>query len=145
MEAGAAQGAAPVAASGAAVAAPTSAPSPQYTPPPPPAMPQPPMMADGGETPSGASSSGFGGKVKEFFSDINILDVAISAFIVGGVLYAVHYYKFMIALEKSGYADLSTRVQRLESQMAAAKKSAEMNATGNGKMPMRRKRALVTL
>lgn len=143
MEAGAAS-AAPVAGAGTAVATPPPAPSPQYTPPPPPMMPQQPMMAEGGETPSSGSSS-FSGKVKDFFSDINILDVAISAFIVGGVLYAVHYYKFMIMLEKSGYADLSTRVQRLESQMASAKKSAEMNATG-GKMPMRNKRrGLVTL
>lgn len=123
--------------------APAPAPSPQYTPPPTPAPMPSPMMAEGGDVGGGGSSSN---KFKEFFSDINILDVAIAAFIVGGVLYAVNYYKFMIMMEKSGYSDLSTRVQRLESQLAAAKKTAEANAAGNGKMPMRnRRRALVTL
>lgn len=128
--------------------APAAAPSPQYNPPTPPPAPAPaPVMAEGGELGgSGSSGGGFGSKIKDFFSDINILDVAVSAFIVGGVLYAVHYYKFMMMMEKSGYADLSSRVQKLESQMAAAaKKSSEMNAAGNGKMPMRKKRALVTL
>lgn len=123
--------------------APAPAPSPQYTPPPTPAPMPSPMMAEGGDVGGGGSASN---KFKEFFSDINILDVAIAAFIVGGVLYAVNYYKFMIMMEKSGYSDLSTRVQRLESQLAAAKKTAEANAAGNGKMPMRnRRRALVTL
>lgn len=138
---------------GAPIPTPPAGGSPMYNPPPPPMPPAPapaapaatPVMAEGGTTGSGGGS-GFTGKVKEFFSDINLLDVAISAFIVGGVLYAVHYYKFMMMMEKTGYADLSTRVQRLESQMAAAKKNAEANAAGNGRMqPMRRKRALVTL
>ena len=135
----AAPAAAPVAA--APVAA---APSPMYTPPPPPMPPAAPAMADGGAVEGGGgSSSGIGGKIKEFFDDINILDVTISAFIVGGVLYAVHYFKFMMMMEKAGYADLSAKIQKIESQMAAAKKSAEANATGNG--GMRRKRALMSL
>jgi len=134
------EGAAPAA----AVVAPAApAASPQYNPPPVPAPAAPmPTMAEGGDLGGG---SGGGNKFKEFFSDINILDVAISAFIVGGVLYAVHYYKFMMMLEKTGYADLSARVQKMESAMAAAKKTAEANAAGSGKLPMRRKRALVTL
>lgn len=131
----AAQTAAPV-----AQAAPIAAPaSPQYTPPPIPAPPAP-IMADGGGVDSGGGSGG-GNKFTEFFSDINILDVAISAFIVGGVLYAVHYFKFMMMMEKTGYADLSAKVQKIEGQLAAAKKNAEQNATGNG---MRRKRALMS-
>lgn len=138
------EGAAPAAAGAAMpIPAPAPAPSPQYTPPPTPAPMPSPIMAEGGDVGGGGSSSN---PFKEFFSDINVLDVAIAAFIVGGVLYAVNYYKFMIMMEKSGYSDLATRVQRLESQLAAAKKSAEANAAGNGKMPMRnRRRALVTL
>jgi len=140
MEAAAAAAATPVAGAGAAMPSPAPVPSPQYTPPPAPAAPTP-MMEDGGSVAGGESN-----KIKEFFSDINVLDVAISAFIVGGVLYAIHYYKFMIMMEKSGYSDLSTRVQRLESQLAAAKKAAEVNAAGNAKNPMmRRKRALISL
>lgn len=119
--------------------------SPQYNPPPVPTPPAPaPMMAEGGDV-GGGNSGGVGNKFKEFFSDINILDVAVSAFIVGGVLYAVHYYKFMMMMEKTGYADLSARVQKMESAMAAAKRTAEANASGNGKLAMRRKRAFVTL
>jgi len=134
--------AAPVAGAGAAMPTPPPAASPQYTPPPTPQTSMP-MMADGGSVEDG---SGAANKIKEFFSDINVLDVAISAFIVGGVLYAIHYYKFMIMMEKTGYSDLSTRIQRLESQLAAAKKAAEMNAAGNAKSPMmRNKRALVSL
>jgi hypothetical protein len=38
------------------------------------------------------------GGIKEWFSDINIVDVAVSAVIVGAVLYTVHYYKFMMML-----------------------------------------------
>lgn len=110
--------------------------SPQYTPPPTPAPAA--SMEDGGSV----SKSN---PIKEFFSDVNLLDVAISAFIVGGVLYAVHYYKFMMLMEKTGYADLSTRIQRLESQVAAAKKSSDVNASGNGRRPMARKRALMSL
>jgi len=122
------------------IAAPIAAPaSPNYIPPPPPAPAPTATMEDGGSV--GGSSGG--NKFTEFFSDINILDVAISAFIVGGVLYAIHYYKFMMMMEKTGYADLSARIQKVESQIAAAnKKNAELNATGNG---MRKKRGLVSL
>lgn len=123
----------PVAEAGAAVApAAPAAPSPQYTPPPAPA----PTMAEGGAT------SG-GGGIKAFFSDINVLDVTISAFIVAAVLYSIKYHRYMMMLEKSGYADLSTRVQKLESAIAAAKRKAEANAAGNGKMV--KKRGLISL
>lgn len=123
-----------------AAAAPAPAASPNYTPPPT-NLPPTSMENGGGVEPS--SGGGGSNKFKEFFSDINLLDVAISAFIVGGVIYTIHYYKFMMLLEKTGYADLSTRVQKLESSMAAAKKNAEVNASGNGRM--KRKRALITL
>jgi len=122
-----------VAAPGAAVpAASVPAPSPQYTPPPP---PMPTATAAEGQKMSA------GGKFSEFFSDVNILDVTISAFIVGAVLYSIQYHKFMMMLEKTGYADLSTRVQKMESALEAAKKKSEMNAAGSQK----KKRRLITL
>ena len=133
MEA-AAQTAAPMATAGAAV--PPAAPSPNYIPPTPPA-PSTPMMADGGET------SGGGGGIKAFFSDVNVVDVTVSAFIVAAVIYSIQYHRYMMMIEKTGYADLSTRVQKLESSIEASKRKAEANAAGNGNM--RRKRALMSL
>jgi hypothetical protein len=47
----------------------------------------------------------------------------------------------MMMLEKTGYADLSTRVQKMESALEAAKKKSEMNAAGSQK----KKRRLITL
>lgn len=130
-----------VAAAGAPVAqAPApAAPSPQYVPPP----SNMPSMAEGGDVGGAAPRKNpFSG----FFADVNVLDVAISAFIVGAVIYSIQYHKFMILMEKTGYADLSTRINRAESEIAAVKKrtAAEANATGGGRFT-RRKRALVTL
>ena len=84
-----------------------------------------------------------GGGIKEWFSDINIVDVAVSAVIVGAVLYTVHYYKFMMMLEKSGYSDLNTKVSKLQSAVDAQK--AEMNASGNGKLDRQRRRPVMRL
>jgi hypothetical protein len=114
---------------GAAAPAPAPAPMPATAPAPMPAAPMP-MYADGGEM---GDSGKNGGDIKGFFNDINIVDIAISAFIVGGVIYAIQYYKFMMMIEKTGYADLSARVQKLESAAQAAKKIAEANASGNSK------------
>ena len=102
-------------------------------------MPQPTM---GDEI--GGGNGAFikkGGGIKEFFSDVNILDVTIAAFIVGGILYQIQYTRFMMMLEKSGYADLSTRIQKLESAMTAQK--AELNAAG--KMDKMRRRPLMRI
>ena len=107
-------------------AAPVAAPMPMAQNPPIPAAPVS-TMADGGDV--GGGDNG-GGGVKGFFKDINVLDVAISAFIVGGVIYAMQYYKYMMMLEKSGYTALSERLQKVESNLQAAKKTAEMNASG---------------
>ena len=94
-----------------------------------------PMYGEGGDI----GDSGGGGGIKGFFNDINIVDVAISAFIVGGVIYAIQYYKFMMMIEKTGYADLSARIQKLESAALAAKKTAEVNAAGSkGRRPVMR-------
>jgi hypothetical protein len=120
----------PMAGTPSAAAAPATPPLMAVQPPPmtPPATP---LMEKGGAT----SSGGFGGAIRNFFEDINIVDVVTSAFIVGGVLYAVHYFKFMMMMEKTGYADLNTRIQKIE---AANKKqeSATANATGNRRRPM---------
>jgi hypothetical protein len=97
-------------------------------------------MEDGGAV---GDAGGRKNPFKDFFSGINWIDTAISAFIIGSVLYVVYYHKQKLMLEKVGYTDLSTRVQRVETQLANAKKS-EMNATG-GRGTMRRKRSLVTL
>lgn len=106
----------------------TAAPAPMPAPAPAPMQAAPmPMYADGGEM----GDSGKSGGIKGFFEDINIVDVAISAFIVGGVIYAIQYYKFMMMIEKTGYADLSARIQKLESAAQAAKKVAEANASGS--------------
>lgn len=133
----------PEAAAGAATPAPAPAPAPAASPqyiPPPSNMPSP-QMADGGDVGGSAPRKN---PLKDFFADVNIVDVAISAFIVGAVIYSIQYHRFMIMMEKTGYADLSTRLNRVENDLAAAKKkSTEANATG-GKF-MRRKRALVTL
>ena len=133
----AAQTASPMANAGAAV--PPAAPSPNYTPPPPPA-PSASAMAEGGET-----SGGGGGGIKAFFSDVNVVDVTVSAFIVAAVIYSIQYHRYMMMIEKTGYADLSTRVQKLESSIEAAKRKAEANAAGSGKPNMSRRRALMTL
>ncbi len=112
--------------------------SPQYTPPP----SNTPMMAEGGDTSAPAPRKN---PLSGFFADINIIDVTISAFIVGAVIYSIQYHKFMMMMEKTGYADLSTRLNRVENDIASAKKKAsEANASG-GKGFIRRKRALVTL
>lgn len=102
---------------------------------------QPPMPMAAPPAPS--QSMGDGGAVikksggfRDFFEDINILDVTISAFIVAGVLYAVKYYRYMLMIEKTGYADLSTRLNKIESAWAA--KQAEMNAAGKMRQKGRR-------
>ena len=110
-----------------------SAPMPQAPPPMAQPMPQgtPPMGGApmGGMPNNGAYINNGGGGIKGWFKDINILDVTISAFIIGGIIYAVQYYRLMMTLEKTGYADVSSRMAKLESAIAAQK--AEMNASGN--------------
>lgn len=94
---------------------------------------QPPMPVAAPPMPSPSFEDGGAivekkGGIKEWFSDINIVDVTVSAFIVGAVLYTVHYYKFMMMLEKAGYADLNAKISKMQSAMDAQK--AEMNAAG---------------
>ena len=49
----------------------------------------------------------------------------------------------MMMLEKSGYADLSGKISKLQSAMDAQK--AEMNASGNNKLDRQRKRPVMRL
>jgi hypothetical protein len=122
-----------------------SAPMPQAPSPMAQPNPQAPMQMGGapmvGMANNGAYINNGGGGIKAWFKDINILDVTISAFIVGGIIYAVQYYRFMMMLEKTGYADLNSRIAKLESSIAAQK--AEMNASGN--MDRMRRRPVMRL
>jgi hypothetical protein len=79
-----------------APAAPAAQPSasPNYVAPAAP-MPQSPVMEDGGAVKSS-------NPIKNFFSDINVVDVTVSAFIVAAVIYSINYHKFMMMIEKTG-------------------------------------------
>jgi hypothetical protein len=91
-----------------------------------------PAMAEGGETASG-------GGIKAWFADINIVEVSVSALIVGVGIYAIQYFRLMMAMEKTAYNDVIERIGKLESAQLAAKKTAEVNASGSrGKRPVMR-------
>lgn len=104
--------------------------------PPPPMPPMNPNYAEGGEM--GGSKSN---PIKDFFSDINIVEAGILALGVATFLYAIYYYKFEMQLSKTGYADLNGRMQSLESDMKKAKQKAEASANGQNR-PSVRKRAM---
>ncbi len=109
--------------------APAAAPMPMAAPPP--AAPAP-AMAEGGETTSG-------GGIRGWFGDINVVEVSVSALIVGVGIYAIQYFRLMMAMEKSAYNDVIERIGKLESAALAAKKTAEVNASGSrGKRPVMR-------
>ena len=121
---------------------PPSAPAPQVPPmsaggmppqAPPPMPPMNPNYADGGEMGSGSKSN----PIKDFLSDINIVEAGLLALGVATFLYAIHYYKFEMQLSKTGYADLNGRMQKLESDMK--KKQAEANTNANGQGGIRAK------
>ena len=101
--------------------APAAAPMPMAAPAP--AAPAP-AMAEGGETSSG-------GGIKAGFADINIVEVSVSALIVGVGIYAIQYFRLMMAMEKTAYNDVIERIGKLESAQLAAKKTAEVNASGS--------------
>jgi hypothetical protein len=108
--------------------APAAAPMPMAAPVPTPA----PAMAEGGETTSG-------GGIRAWFGDINVVEVSVSALIVGVGIYAIQYFRLMMAMEKSAYNDVIERIGKLESAALAAKKTAEVNASGSkGRRPVMR-------
>jgi len=109
--------------------APAAAPMPMAAPPP--ASPAP-AMAEGGETTGG-------GGIRAWFGDINVVEVSVSALIVGVGIYAIQYFRLMMAMEKSAYNDVIERIGKLESAALAAKKTAEVNASGSrGRRPIMR-------
>ena len=108
--------------------APAAAPMPMAAPAPTPA----PAMAEGGETTGG-------GGIRGWFGDINVVEVSVSALIVGVGIYAIQYFRLMMAMEKSAYNDVIERIGKLESAALAAKKTAEVNASGSrGRRPIMR-------
>ena len=96
-------------------------------------MQPPPTFASGGETPPSPKAN----PLKDFFSDINLVEVGILALGVATFMYAIYYYKFEMTMAKTGYADLSARMQKLES--AEAKRKAEQNAVGKSAMKTRKR------
>jgi hypothetical protein len=109
--------------------APAAAPMPMAAPPP---VSPAPAMAEGGETTSG-------GGIRAWFGDINVVEVSVSALIVGVGIYAIQYFRLMMAMEKSAYNDVIERIGKLESAALAAKKTAEVNASGSrGRRPVMR-------
>lgn len=114
--------------------APTPSPSPMYTPPPAPTPAPAPSPVPTPAIDEPPQKMGAGGAIREFLSDINILDVLVAGFVVGGLSYMVYYYKYQMNMGKNLFADLSGRVSKLESMAEAAKRKAEANATGNGRV-----------
>ena len=109
--------------------APAAAPMPMAAPPP---VSPAPAMAEGGETTSG-------GGIRAWFGDINVVEVSVSALIVGVGIYAIQYFRLIMAMEKSAYNDVIERIGKLESAALAAKKTAEVNASGSrGRRPVMR-------
>lgn len=98
-------------------------------------MPQPQPMANGGQMPRT-------NPVSKFFSDMNMVEVGLLAIGAAAFFYAIAYYRHEMAMSKSGYADLSARMQKLESEMAA-KKAQEASANASGMARRTRRRMLV--
>lgn len=140
----------PTAAAGAAT--PQVVTPPPVAPAPPPMMmgggammppPQTPMMAGGGYAPmpmanGGMTTNGKQNPIKNFFGDINLVEAGILALGVATFLYAIHYYRFQIAMAKTTTADLNARVQKLEAS-ESARQAKESNANAVGRMRSRKR------
>jgi len=104
------------------------------------------MMMGGGMPPSQPMANGGqmmrSNPVSKFFSDMNMVEVGLLALGVATFLYAMSYYRHEIQMSKSGFADLSGRMQKLESEMAA-RKAQEASANANGMSRRARRRMLV--
>ena len=99
---------------------------------------QSPSFEDGGDT----GSKGNSNSIKDFFSDINLVEASILALGVATFLYAIYYYKFEMTMTKTGYADLNARLNKVE--LMASKIAAEKNANGkNANRNNPRKRMLI--
>jgi hypothetical protein len=118
-------------------------PAPVSTPAPAPAAAPMPMAAPAPAAPATAMAEGGetsgGGGIRGWFGDINVVEVSVSALIVGVGIYAIQYFRLMMAMEKSAYNDVIERIGKLESAQLAAKKTAEVNASGSrSKRPVMR-------
>jgi hypothetical protein len=113
------------------------------------AMPQAPMMNQGGamppptfQSPTFEDGGDTGGKgksnsIKDFFSDINLVEASILALGVATFLYAIYYYKFEMTMTKTGYADLNARLNKVE--VMTSKIVAEQNANGKNSVRTRKR------
>lgn len=101
-----------------------------------PALPPPPAPAfeKGGDTGDGGGESGGGeGFLSKLTSGVNMIDVIVMSFFVGGTIYFLHMYKKMMQMQMVGYNDLSARVSKIESAEAARKAESMANASGRMK------------
>jgi magnesium-transporting ATPase (P-type) len=85
---------------------------------------QSPSFEDGGDT----GGSGKANSLKDFFSDINLVEAAILGLGVATFLYAIYYYKFEMSMTKTGYAELNARLNKVE--VMTSKMASEKNANG---------------
>ncbi len=119
-------------------------PAPQPPAPPAPPAPAPPAPSGlpqyeggGGVQPPAAVEPKKGNAITRFFGDVDLVQCGILALGTAAFFYSVFYYKFEMALGKTGYADLNARVGRLESAEEAAKKA---KANANGRRPVAQRR-----
>jgi hypothetical protein len=96
----------------------------------PPPAPAAPAFEKGGDVSGGDEGGGF---LSKLTSGVNMIDVVVMSFFVGGTIYFLHVYKTMMQMQKVGYNDLSARVSKIESAEAARKAEAMANASGKMK------------
>jgi hypothetical protein len=94
---------------------------------------QSPTLEDGGKMEKGGQTN----SIKDFFSDINLVEASILALGVATFLYAIYYYKFEMTMTKTGYADLNARLNKVE--LMTSKIVAEQNANGKNSVRTRKR------
>ena len=94
---------------------------------------QSPSFEDGGDT----GGSGKANSLKDFFSDINLVEAAILGLGVATFLYAIYYYKFEMSMTKTGYAELNARLNKVE--IMTSKMASEKNASGQNAVKTRKR------
>ena len=94
---------------------------------------QSPSFEDGGDT----GGRRYANSLKEFFSDINLVEAAILGLGVATFLYAIYYYKFEMSMTKTGYAELNARLNKVE--LLTSKIASEKNASGQNSVKIRKR------
>ena len=94
---------------------------------------QSPTFEDGGDT----GGSGKSNSLKDFFSDINLVEAAILGLGVATFLYAIYYYKFEMTMTKTGYAELNARLNKVE--LMTSKIASEKNANAQNSARTRKR------